>query len=264
MKIDSYHRVKSADEAYAILTDKPGSVILGGGGWLKLSPKVIENAIDLSDAGLNDITEENGMYKIGAMVTLRQLETYGPFKEYFDGIIPECTGSIMGIAVRNIATAGGTAAGRYGFSDLLPVLMALDAELEFHKKGRKSLSDFMEESGPIKDVLTYIYLKKDSGRGYFTTLKNTAIDFPILNGAVTRLNEKINIVIGARPYKAVMAAEAMEFINNAKTPSSDDIKEAAAIACGELKFGKNSNGSAEYRRELCRTFVQRGLKEVLS
>lgn len=263
MRIESYIKAESVDEAYRLLSEKPNAVAVAGGAWLKLMPKTVSNAIDLSGIGLDTITETKDDFVIGSMVTLRELELYETFREFCNGIVSKSAGNIMGIAVRNIATVGGTIAGRYGFSDLLPMLMALDAELEFYKGGRISLEEFLNGSGPVKDILTTVYIKKTFGKGWFETLKNTAIDFPILNAAVTASPNGVRICIGARPSKAVMAEKAMKYINDLDNPTDEDIEKAADIACSELKFSSNQRGSAGYRKELCRTFVKRGLSEVL-
>ncbi len=263
MKIDSYRRVGSIEEAYELLTEKSGAAIIGGGAWLKLMPKTIDTAIDLSDLGLDKVTGLENEYEIGCMVKLRQLEKFTPFQMIFDGILIQSAGSIMGVTVRNIATAGGTVAGKYGFSDLLPVLLAMDAEVELYKRGRLKLEQFMDETGVLKDILTRIYIRKTEGRGWFYTMKNTAIDFPILNAAITSSQKGCRIVIGARPYKAALAKKAMQFIDRIEKPGEVEIIEAANIAAGELKFGSNQRGSSDYRRELCITFVKRGLRKVL-
>ena len=92
-----------------------GAEIIGGGAWLKMMPKRISEAIDLSGLGLDEITQTDSEIQIGCMVTLRQVEKYPAFSELYNGIIAKSAGSIMGITVRNIATLGGTAAGKYGF-----------------------------------------------------------------------------------------------------------------------------------------------------
>ncbi len=264
MKIDSYKKVESIEDAYELVTGSSGAVVIAGGAWLKLIPKTIETAVDLSGLGLDGIAETEDEFQIGCMATLRQIETFGPFQDLYDGILSKGAGSIMGITVRNIATAGGTVAGKFGFSDLLPVLMSMDTELKFHKKERVKLIKFMDETGTIKDILTHICIKKEKGRGWFYTLKNTAIDFPILNAAVTADSNGCRIVVGARPYKAALAEKAMEYLNGFNNPGKKEIAKTADIAAGELKFGKNQRGSAEYRKELCRTLVKRGLLEVMS
>jgi CO/xanthine dehydrogenase FAD-binding subunit len=264
LKIDSYRKVGSVEEAYDLLVGQPGASVIAGGAWLKLMPKNIGTAIDLSGIGLDSIEETEDEFVIGSMVTLRQLETFEPFSTLYDGILVKSAGSIMGVTVRNIATIGGTVSGKYGFSDLIPALTATDAILEFHIKGSVKLVDFMNEASSEKDILTRIHIKKPGGRGWFHTLKNTAIDFPVLNAAVTKTGNGCIIVVGARPYKAAAAVKAMEYINGCKSVGESEMEKAAEIAAGELKFGKNQRGSAKYRKELCRTFVKRGLMEVMS
>lgn len=264
MKIDSYLKAESVEEAYRTLKDNKGAAVIAGGAWLKLMPKAVAIAIDLQGLGLDEISETDNEIVIGSMTTLRKIEKHKGLQEQFDGIVSKSASSIMGVTVRNIATIGGTIAGKYGFSDLLPSLLAVDAEIEFHKRGKVKLTEFMEEKGFAEDILTHVYIKKIQGNGWYETMKNTTIDFPILNAAIVNSSEGYRIVIGSRPYKAAFAFKAMEYMNSCESPDSDEIEKAADVAVEELKFGKNQRGSAEYRKELCRTFVKRGLTEVIS
>lgn len=264
MKINSYLRAESVEEAYKVLSENQDSTVIAGGAWLKLMPKTIGTAVDLAGLGLDGIQETEDEYEIGCMATLRQVEKYEPFETMCGGIISNSASNIMGVTVRNIATIGGTVSGKYGFSDLLPTLLALDAELTFFKQGRVKLADHINETGSKRDILTHIHIRKNDGHGWFYTLKNTAIDFPILNCAVVKDSMGAKICLGARPYKAALAVKAMDYINECKNPGKEQFVKAAGIAADELKFGKNQRGSAEYRKELCRSFVKRGLTEVMS
>ena len=73
--IQNYVRAKSLEEAYE-LNQKKGNCILGGMLWTKMQNRMIQTAIDLCDLGLNEIEETEEEFSIGAMVSLRQLETY--------------------------------------------------------------------------------------------------------------------------------------------------------------------------------------------
>lgn len=264
MKINSYFKAESVEQAYKVLEENRDAAIIAGGAWLKLMPKTIGTAVDLTGLGLDEIWETETEYEIGCMTTLRQVEKFEPFKTMFGGILSESASNIMGVTVRNIATIGGTAAGKYGFSDLLPVLLALDSDLKLYKGGRVKFSDYLKETGFSQDILTHVCIKKSKDCGWFYTMKNTAIDFPILNCAITVGDRGVKICIGARPYKAALAEKAMDYINSCDNPGKEQFKKAADIAADELKFGKNQRGSAEYRKELCRSFVFRGLTEVMS
>ena len=79
---ERYVRPATLQEALE-LNRKRSSTILGGGCWLRLGRKRIATLIDLSGLGLDQIEEQDGWVRIGAMVSLRQLETSALLKERF-------------------------------------------------------------------------------------------------------------------------------------------------------------------------------------
>lgn len=264
LKINKFTKAGSLDEAYAILDGNSKASIVAGGAWLKLLPTEIEEAIDLSGLGLDKFTEKDGFLEIGAMATLRQVEKNETLKTLCNGIVSDAAEKIMGVTVRNIATIGGTVSGKYGFSDLITPLMVLGTELEFYKRGNVSLVDFMEETAKTKDILLKIKIPLNNGKGWFETMKITAIDFPILNAAISRIDGKTRIAVGSRPYKAVLAEKAMAYVDTCGKYEEDCTERAAMTAAAEIKFGSNSRGSGEYRKHLCEALIKRGLAEVMS
>lgn len=257
-------KVKSLNEAYATLKDDAKASIIAGGAWLKLMPLEVSNAIDLSDLGLDSIEEKDGFIEIGCMATLRHVEIHSAVKKLYGGIISSAIEKIMGITVRNIATIGGTVAGKYGFSDLITPLMAVGTELEFYKGESVKLVDFMNETGKRRDILTKIKIPVKQGKVWFETIKITAIDFAVINAAVSIIEDTTTIVIGSRPYKAELAQKAMAFVDTCNGKEEGCVEMAAVTAAAELKFGSNSRGSAVYRKQLCEALVKRGLREVMS
>ena len=77
----NYVVASSLDEAYE-LNQKPKSTVLGGCGWLKMGRRMMSTAIDLSKLGLDQITEQDEYFALGAMVTLRQIETHPGLAAY--------------------------------------------------------------------------------------------------------------------------------------------------------------------------------------
>ena len=75
LTIQNYVRAGSLEEAYA-LCQKKNNVVLGGMLWLKMQRNRVDTAIDLSGLGLDQIEETDSEYRLGAMVTLRQLELH--------------------------------------------------------------------------------------------------------------------------------------------------------------------------------------------
>ncbi|WP_105617461.1 FAD binding domain-containing protein [Vallitalea okinawensis] len=262
MNIRTYHKVDSIDEAYTLLTANSRATIIAGGAWLKLSPKEVDPAIDLSPLKLDEIIETEDAYEIGCMTTLRQLEKNASLKSHYNGILTRSIGTIMGVPIRNIATIGGTIAGKYGFSDLITPLLVLDTELVFYKKGQISLNTFLSSKDFQKDILLKIIIHKNTGKGYFYSMKKTSNDFPILNIAVSETGNQFKVAVGARPGSAKLAGAAMDYLNRQPKITDEVIREGAHIAAEELTFGSNIRGSQEYRQELCRVLVRRGLEEV--
>ena len=76
--------------------------------WLKMGNHSLGTAIDLCDLGLDAIEETDEEFRIGAMVTLRQMETHTGLNAYSRGAIKAAFQDIVGVQFRNGATLGGS------------------------------------------------------------------------------------------------------------------------------------------------------------
>lgn len=246
------------DEAYKILMDKKNNTILGGCAFLRLGSSRIGTGIELSKLDLNYITEQHDSIEIGAMTTFRDMETNAFLQQYFNGILPKAVSHIIGVQFRNVVTVGASVFAKYGFSDLITALLALDTEVELYKGGRISLAEFL--TNPYeKDLLTRIFIKKNQRSAAYQNLRSSASDFPILNAAVSHLENQWQIVVGAMPSRAKVAYKASAEL----TSGNRNVDEIAAIAAEELVFGTNARGTAEYRKAICKVLVARAIREVL-
>lgn len=246
-------------EAYSILTAKKSNAVLGGCAWLRMGSHVIHTGIDLSKLGLDYIHDYPDHIEIGAMATLRDVETNQALCEYFCGIVPKAVSNIIGVQFRNVATVGASVFSRYGFSDLLTALLVLDTEVELYHGGRKRLAEFMDMPRD-KDILVKIIIPKTKRNAAYQALRNSASDFPILTVAVSRLGDKWNIAVGARPTKARPASEAAELLAGGAITA--EVMEQAAKAAAQLPFGDNMRASAQYRKAICEVLVKRAIAEV--
>ena len=134
LHILNYERPQTLEEAYQ-LRQKKGSAVLGGTGWLRLGEHTLRTAIDLSALGLRYIREEGEAFSIGAYTTLRDLETDERLNAAFDGAFREAVQAIVGVQFRNCATLGGSVYGRFGFSDILTLLLSLRCEVHLYREG---------------------------------------------------------------------------------------------------------------------------------
>lgn len=260
MKIKEYLKPTSLEEASNELKDKKATVI-GGGAYLRLGAKEIDTVIDLSNLNLGNIEEKEDSIEIGAMVTLREIEKSEIMKNNFSGAVSKAVAAIMGVQIRNIATIGGSVSGKYGFSDVITPLLALDTYVELCKGGKIAIKDFLS-SPKANDIVTKIIIMKDNRKSSFQSIRNTSLDFAMLNVAASNVNGDFKISVGARPGVAQLAEKAMEFLKTAEVNEEAALK-AGEIASEELQFGNDIRGSVEYRTELCKALVKRAIMEVI-
>ena len=158
LKIKNYVKVKSIEEAYE-LNQKKTACVLGGMVWLKMGNRNVSTAIDLSGLGLDTIQEHDDEFVIGCMTSLHDLETNQALHEYTHGAMRESLRHIVGVQFRNCATVGGSIYGRYGFSDVLTMFLAMDTWVELYEAGRVPLTEFADMKKD-NDILVNIIIRK--------------------------------------------------------------------------------------------------------
>ncbi len=262
--VEKYVRPSTIEEAYALFHQDKKNYVIAGGAWIKLSLKSANTLISLDDLQLNEIKANNKVIEIGSMVTLRDLELNPSIQNLNDGILSKAIHQIMGVGIRNIATVGGSVMGKYAFSDIIPVLLVLNTTLVFYKHGEISLEEFLASPRMERDILLKIKIKAEVGSGFFKKIAITPLDFAILNIAISKNAEGFNICVGSTPYIGSKAIKAMEYINGLRSIKEDNIKTCANLAVEELKFSKNVRSSKEYREELAKVYIKRGLKKVIA
>jgi CO/xanthine dehydrogenase FAD-binding subunit len=260
LKIKEFIRPDSLQQANELLSSE-GAFIVGGGAFMHLGDIEIKKAIDLHNLGLDYIVDGSEQIEIGAMTSLRELEISSVIKQNFNGILSKAAASIMGVQVRNIATIGGSIYGKYGFSDILTVMLALNAQVELYNAGLMSLENYLD-STLDKDIVLKVVINKSVSKASFECFRKTCTDFSVLNAAAALVKGKLRICVGARPGRAKVAKGAMSFLNI--IDSSNTAAEMAGIlAAEELQFGSDLRASEEYRKELCHALVKRCVLEVL-
>ena len=258
LTIERYVRAESLEEAYTLCRQK-NNAVLGGMLWLRMQNRKIDTAIDLCDLGLDTIEETGAEYRIGAMVTLRQMETHPGLNGLTQGAVGDALRPIVGVQFRNLATIGGSLYGRFGFSDVLTLFLVLDARVRLFRQGLIPLREFAEKRTE-PDLLVEVIVPKAPVRVVYQAQRNTATDFPTLTCALALRDGKVLCVVGARPQKAVVLEDENGIL-------ADGITEESARAFGEdiaarTKFGPNLRCSADYRRAVCPVLVRRGLMKL--
>nr|WP_297174406.1 FAD binding domain-containing protein [uncultured Agathobaculum sp.] len=254
LTIGQYSRPESLNEAYA-LCQKKNNVVLGGMLWLKMQHRSVGTAIDLSGLGLDKIEQSETAFRIGAMVSLRALETHAGLDALTQGAMAEAVKHIVGVQFRNCATVGGSLFGRFGFSDVLTLLIALDTRVTLHHAGEMPLADFAALPRATRDILTYVTIPKTPRRVVYLSQRNAATDFPVLTCALTGQDGQHTCVIGARPMPALALSDDEGRLAQGVTEQS--ARAFAEDVAARVPLGSNMRASENYRREICKVLVRR-------
>ena len=245
--IQKYVRAQSLEEAWQLNQNKRNRV-LGGMLWLRLGRGSVNTVIDLCDLGLNTIEETEEQFSIGAMATLRDLELHEGLNSYTGGAVANAVKDIVGVQFRNMATVGGSIWGRFGFSDVLTVFLAMDADVELYKGGIVPLEQFARMKKD-NDILVRLIIKKTPCKIVYSSVRNQRTDFPVLACAVAEMNGQYRASIGARPSRAMLIC-------------SEKSEGFASFVAENVPTEGNLRGSAAYRTHLIRVLVERSMNEL--
>ena len=245
--IQKYVRAQSLEEAWQLNQNKRNRV-LGGMWWLRLGKGSVNTALDLCDLGLDTIEETAEQFTIGAMATLRDMEMHKGLNTYTNGAVANAVRDIVGVQFRNMATVGGSIWGRFGFSDVLTVFLAMDSYVELYQGGILPLEQFAKMKKD-NDILVRLIVKKTPCQVVYTAMRNQRTDFPVLACAVAKMNGEYRASIGARPARAILIR-------------SERAEDFASFVAQNAPTEGNLRGSAAYRTHLIKVLVERSMGKL--
>ena len=260
LTIREYKQATTLEEAWQLNQKRPNR-LLGGMLWMRLSKSNVQTAIDLSALGLDTIEETETEFRIGAMVSLRQLELHEGFTAYSEGANKEALRHIVGVQFRNLATVGGSIYGRYGFSDVLTLLIGLDSYVELYKGGIVPLTEYADRDYD-RDIVVNIIVKKRPVNMFYEAVRITETDLPVLTCAGVKFKDTgvCNICIGARPGRAVVVEDKEGILKG--VVNDETIESFARYVRENVSTESNMRGSAEYRSHLAEELTKRALRAV--
>ena len=222
------------------------------------------------------ITADAHGLTIGAMTTLSDLEHSADVCAHAP-LITQTLLTLSNVRVRNVATVGGALAHGDPHMDLPPVLMALDASLTVvGPNGERSL--------PVEDLFTGYYetvlardeliasvhvpAQKSKQAAYMKVTTGAVDDWPALGIAVVIVND-VDAIKSARIVASAATEKAMRLTSAEAVLTGhhiDDrlVRRAADAAVEEAEFVSDLRGSAPYKRELMRVYVQRAVRAALA
>ena len=278
-----YFRPESFEEAMKILKMQAGKIQpLAGGTDLFIAMKekgvTWENVLDLK--GIPDydfIREADGGIEIGALTTIRSVETSALIREKIP-FLAAAAGKIGSVQIRNKATIGGNLCNAAPSADMAPALLTLGAVAEiFEESGVRKilLEDFF--LGPGKTILRDSALLKriiipflplNSAGLYIKVTPRRAMDLAVVGVSclITLDSGKkkcltCRIALGA-VAPTPMRAKRAENILIGQAMTDKEIAAAGEEASMQTSPISDVRGSAEFRREMVKVFVRKGLMEL--
>jgi aerobic carbon-monoxide dehydrogenase medium subunit len=275
-----YLAPRSVEEALDVLAERgdDAKVLAGGQSLIPLlklrfaSPEVLVDINRLP--GLDTLSEENGWLRIGPLVRHRDAEHSTLLRERYPTMAAAAP-QISDPLVRNLGTVGGSLAHADPSGDWGAVMIAMGAELLARsRRGERAIAIRELFSGPFTTTLEPDelviavrvpnrqrtggdYLKLERKVGDFAT---AAVAVRLTLGQDGRIAEAgIGLTaVGPTNLAATAAEEALRGVE----PGDQAFGEAAELAAQAATPGSDLRGTADYKRNVIRTFTERGLRNA--
>ncbi len=284
--VREYLLPKTLSEALDMLAEHDGGARVVAGGTdvvpqLRKRQLQVNALVDISRLPNMNHIEQNGEFiRMGGLVTHAQTAA-SPLIRKYAGLLASGASWVGSPQIRNIATVAGNLISGQPAADTSIPLLALDASVTLASKdGERSvpLSRFFMGIGktaldPSREILVEIRfraLASNQGGAYLRLGKRRALVLPMLVAAMVvtvdperRLFTDAAIAFGPvapTPYRAINAEERLR-----GRPVTEEVLAEAGDAALQECTPRDSclRGSCDYRCEMARVFVRRGVKQAL-
>jgi aerobic carbon-monoxide dehydrogenase medium subunit len=261
----------SLPEAIALLGIENARPLSGGTAlMLMMKAGVLRPArlVSLRKLGLDEVRAD-GELRIGAMASLRALERSAPVKAGWPAIT-RALRTLSNVRVRNVATVGGALAHADPHMDLPPLMMALNAQVTIAgPAGERRVpvealyAGYLENTLARNELITQVTIPSMGKRraAYLKCTTRSADDWPAVGIAVLIDGDDVRIVLGAASDRPTRLAAA-EKILKGKVDDPRALEQAAQAAAEEAVIESDLHGSAAYKKQLVRVYLQRTLHEA--
>jgi carbon-monoxide dehydrogenase medium subunit len=273
------YQVSTVAEASEVLgREGPNAALYAGGTEILLVLKEgllrVEHLVDLKRiAGLAAIRADNGHLAIGATATHRALEGSDVVRARCP-LVAGVARHVANIRVRSVGTVGGNLAFADPHSDLTTLFLAFDGVVRLASAtGERELPLAAFVHGPYEtaraddEVLTSVRLAPWPAGTAGAYVKFGVHERPTLGIAAALTRAAGDVVTGARlalgcvtPRPARLAAAEERLRGFTTADVVRHAAEVAALAVRDVEPIGDLHGSAEYKREMTRVFVQRILR----
>ncbi len=267
-----YLRPASIEEAWAALAERGKRAKPIGGGidaMLYATPEPA-TVVDLAGLGLSYIRNGDGP-TIGATTTFTEIIESPLAREYLNGILIEVLEKVASPLQRNLATIGGTLGSAHPWSDVIPLLLVLDAEVVVFDGQARAMplaEYFAVRADGKRPLITEIRLPAapDVSACAFEEYSSTGFDVAVLNCAcfaalASGRCEIVRIAVGGTPRLATRLPAVEEGLTGAALDDAT-IDRVAAMAGEAIDARDDRRATAGHRRDLARVGVLRCLRRI--
>ena len=186
---------ESAAEAYDAYHSTDSAILVAGAQEINKREGHYDLAIHLRNAGLDYIEDRGDEIAIGAMTTMREIETSSLLKELAGGVIVECLKEFGDTGLKSKATIGGLIALKKPASLLIPILLALTTDVLLEGKGRMDLNDYLY-CPPMGEMIKEVIIQKELVYTTYQVCQSKQGETIHLVGAVSMWDDHWRIVMG--------------------------------------------------------------------
>jgi carbon-monoxide dehydrogenase medium subunit len=273
----------SLDEALRTLGDRgdEAKVLAGGQSLIPLLKLRFASPALLVDIGrlpgLDGFGRDDGLLRIGARTRHAEVEAAHELRGRLD-VLLDAAPQISDPLTRNMGTVGGSLCHADPAGDWGAVMLALDADVVVRSaRAERNIAITELFQGPFTtalgpdELLTEIRIPLPASRagGAYLKLERKVGDFATVGVAVHLVLDSDDRVarggiglcaVGAQSLKATGAEAALV----GRRPDEAVITDAARIAAQEAEPRSDLRGSADYKRDVVRVYVERGLRTAVA
>ena len=270
-QIHSYLRPADLGEAWALLTERgAGARLVSGGTDLAIHcPPEVHTLIDVARVGIGgvEVTPDGGV-RFGATATLSEVAEHPAASRYLGGVIPEMMVHVGSPLLRNAAAIGGQVA-RGRLSDVVPVLLALDATVSVYDGTEREIPlEAYYGDGVFRNphIVTAVTIPPEPpGAAAYLRFSRTAFDHALI-GVACRVEPAggvaaFRVVVAQAPGIASRVPAAETALQGGATP--ERIEHAAAEAARTVSTRDDGWAGADYRTHLIGVLVRRCLTRAV-
>lgn len=273
--LSEYHRPANLATALRLLArPTPRTVPLAGGAWLvaRRDPS-IQAVVDLSGLNLAFVRKSARRMRLGAMTTLQTLVAHPFVRELAGGLLAEAARRSAVLAIRNIATLGGTLVVGDATSAVLLALLALEGRVVIRSPiGREvGLAAFLADRPaylPPQALVTEVYLPTPPARAgaALAEISRMPADRPIVNAAavlqrVGHICRSACLALGGVAPRPIRLPEVEALVTSQRIDDALLAQAAEAVAASVHPLS-DARASAEYRREMASVAAVRALRQA--